>query len=618
MKKMFTKRLLVYMVVALLVTIGSIFVLQTFAAKNTNAESAKEQLEMVKEKLKSNDEEIEKLVKNLSENNLVKTRAFAEILAADPTVLADGARMQEICDEFMVNELHVINKEGIITHSTVGDYIGFDMNSGEQSAPFMEIVKDPSIELVQEPQENAREGVVIQYIGVARKDDEGLVQVGIRPEILEDTLANTKIDVVLKDIDYGEKGYVYAIDAADGKILAHPDQELIGEDAVENGLAAEEGKGKVKVDGTSGYYQAEKYDGKVIGVFLPAKEYYQNRLSQTVVVSVSMFVIFMVLLLVINKTVDIQIVSGINRIAESVKRIAGGDFKVTVQEDSNPEFVRLSGDINKMVGNIRASMSDNERLLVRQKADIENIKGVCGELGTVSQRTLSSADEIFNGTEQQKQSVDDLNQVMGTLVKELNSSADASVRVARETEEAVSAILDTQKQMNVLEEAISNISELSKEIGKIVVKIDSIANQTNLLALNASVEAARAGEMGKGFAVVATEVGSLAARSSQAAKETGELISNSIQAVSDGLALAQDTASIFGNVVKEIEHANTEVKQIANMVRKNAADVERTATEMDKIRNVVDNNAQISESSKRISVNMADITGRLLNMVGEK
>ncbi len=618
MKKMFTKRLLIYMVMALIVTIGAIFILQTFSAKSTNTESAKEQIEMVKGKLKSNDEEIDKLVKSLSENNLVKTRAFAEILATDPSVLTDSTRMQEICEEFMVNELHVINKEGIITHSTIADYVGFDMNSGEQSAAFMEIVRDPSVELVQEPQENVKEGVVIQYIGVARKDDEGLVQVGIRPEILEDTLANTKIDVVLSDIEYGDKGYAYAVDAKDGTILAHPNQELIGKDATENGLEVKEGKGKAKVDGTTGYYQAETYDGKVIGVFLPAKEYYQNRISQTLVVSVSMFVIFMVLLLVINKTVDIQIVSGINRIAESVKKIAGGDFKVIVKEESNPEFIRLSEDINKMVENIRSSMSDNERLLVQQKADIENIKGVCGELGTVSQRTLSSADEIFHGTEQQKQSVDDLNQVMGTLVNELNSSADASVGVAKMTEEAVSAILDTQKQMNVLEDAISHISEMSKEIGKIVIKIDSIANQTNLLALNASVEAARAGEMGKGFAVVATEVGSLAARSSQAAKETGELISNSIQAVSDGLVLAQDTSSTFGNVVKEIEHANAEVKRIAGMVRKNAADVEHTATEMDKIRNVMDNNAQISESSKRISVNMADITDRLLNMFGEQ
>lgn len=617
MKKMFTKRLLVYMITALLVTIGAIFVLETFVAKSSNTESAKEKLNMVKERLKSNDEEIEKLVNSLGENNLVKTRAFAELLATDPRVLADGGRLKEICDEFMVNELHVIDEAGIITHSSIDEYVGFDMNSGEQSAAFMEIVRNPSVEIVQEPQENVKEGVVIQYIGVARKDAPGLVQVGIRPEILEDTLANTKIDVVLGNIDYGETGYVYGVDAKSGEVLAHPNQELIGKDAQEAGLSASEGQGKSKVDGTKGYYLAEKNGDEIIGVFLPAKEYYQSRLKQTIVVSISMFVIFMVLVLVINRTVDYQIVRGINRLAESMKKIAGGDFGIVVQEDSNPEFTRLSEDINKMVRSIRTSMDDNQKLLGQQKSDIANIKGVCGELGSVSQKTLSSADEIFHGTEQQKQSVDDLNRVMGSLVMELNSSADASVEVAKATEEAVKTIVDTQRHMNVLKEAISNISEMSREIEKIVVKIDSIASQTNLLALNASVEAARAGEMGKGFAVVATEVGNLAARSSQAAKETNELIARSIQAVEEGLSMSQNTAGTFENVVKEIKHANAEVERIAGMVRKNAADVERTATEMDKIRNVMDANAQISESSKRISVNMADITDRLLNMVGE-
>jgi len=623
MKKMFTKRLMLYMAVAFVATIIFLFSLQTIVARNNNTNSAIEKLEVVKEKLLSNDREIEKLTNSLGENNLAKTRAFAEILANDETVLTNTRRLQKICDELMVNELHVIDSKGIITHSTISEYIGFDMNSGEQSAAFMVIVDDPSVEIVQEPQKNVVEGTVIQYIGVARLDEKGLVQVGIRPEILEETLANTEIDVVLKDIDYGENGYVFALDMESGQVLAHPNEELIGKNAEEVGILIEAGEGKTQIDGTTGYYVAEEYHGMLIGTFLPSDEYYEARTNQTIVVALSVLAIFVVLIIVINRTVDKNIVKGINNLAVSMKKIAGGDFEVVVKEESTPEFTQLSGDINTMAESILNSMNDNQKLLVQQKTDMENtlsivnnIKNVCGELGTVSQQTLSSADDIFHGAEQQKQSVSDLEQVMETLVVELNSSADASFEVTKTTEEAVTTILNTQKQMDILQNAIENISNMSKEIENIIVEIEDIASQTNLLALNASIEAARAGDTGRGFAVVATEVGNLAARSSQAAGETNKLITNSIKAINDGLQLTKDTADTFGSVVEEIERANTGVEQIAELVRRNVVVVEQAVTEIDKITNVVNANAEIAESSKQISTNMADITERLLNIVG--
>lgn len=40
---------------------------------------------------------------------------------------------------------------------------------------------------------------------------------------------------------------------------------------------------------------------------------------------------------------------------------------------------------------------------------------------------------------------------------------------------------------------------------------------------------------------------------------------------SEGLKLIKDTAATFGNVVDEIERANTGVEHIAEMVRKNVA-----------------------------------------------
>ena len=95
------------------------------------------------------------------------------------------------------------------------------------------------------------------------------------------------------------------------------------------------------------------------------------------------------------------------------------------------------------------------------------------------------------------------------------------------------------------------------------------------------------------------------------------MISNSIKAISEGLKLTKDTAATFRSVVEEMERANTGVEQIAEMVRKNVAVVGQAVTEIDKITHVVNTNAEISESSEQISTNMADITERLLDIVGE-
>ena len=164
MKKIFTNRLFTYMLIALIIIITAIFVLQTVVSQSTNASTSKSKLADVKQKLADNEDTIAQLTDNLSQDSLAKTRAFADMLAVDPSIADSKEKLNKIKERLMVNELHVIDEDGIITSSTVDAYVGFDMKSGDQSNAFMVIVKDPSIEIVQEPQMNVAEGICLRAL----------------------------------------------------------------------------------------------------------------------------------------------------------------------------------------------------------------------------------------------------------------------------------------------------------------------------------------------------------------------------------------------------------------------------------------------------------------------
>ena len=251
---------------------------------------------------------------------------------------------------------------------------------------------------------------------------------------------------------------------------------------------------------------AEEYQNQIIGTFMPSSEYYAGRTSQTLVVSLSMLIIFSALLFMINRMVDDKIVQGINRISHDMREIAGGNFHITIDERGNPEFTMLSDSINKMVESICQSMRDNENLIEQQKQDMEhnqlliqNIKNACQNLNQVSGETLTNADSIFHGTGEQERAVADLKQIMNQLTAELNSSVSATATITAATSNTAEQIIQTQSRMALLKESMQKISDMSMAIEKIIGEINSIAQQTNMLSLNASIEAARAGDLGKGF-----------------------------------------------------------------------------------------------------------------------
>lgn len=615
MKKQFNKKVVIYMAAGLFLVILSIFSLQSLVCISNNTKIAEAKLDSAELKITGDEYSVEQFKKSVGNNSLAKARAFADMLYLDPETAKDPEKLNKIKEDLDVNELHIINDKGIITESTIDAYVGFDMDSGDQSREFMRIIDDPSFELVQDPQANVAAGEIVQYAGVARKDAAGFVQVGINPQYLEQVIASTETSVALKEIEYGSAGYLFAYDK-DGIIIAHKNDSVIGEKADAIGIkTGKTGNLSSKVDGVRGHYTTRSVGDITVGAFLPDSEYFSARTVQSLVMVGIMLIIFSVLELVLNKMVDKNIISGIINIVNDTGKISEGDFSVVVNEQRNEEFAKLSGSINDMVTGITQRMEENRQLVLKQQENIENIKSVCGNLETVSYETLDNAHAIHEGTAEQEDTLKELRSIMDKLVGELNSSADRTFEVAQDTESTMATMRTGEAQMDELEKSIDKINSTSKEIEKIIGKINSIAEQTNILSINASIEAARAGEAGKGFAVVAGQVGMLAAQSANAAKETGELINSAIRAVQDGKRITARTSEQFTVMAQGIEKTGESVKNISDMVRQNVTVVDEAVTGLEKIARVIERSIEISENTEQVSQRMTDETSKLLSMV---
>lgn len=628
MKRIFTRHLCIYMVIALIITIAGIFGFQTLAATFSNQKNSQEKLTAVERQIDSNNQEIAQLTDTLGQNALAKARAFAYMLEQNPAILNVRSNMDDIAELLMVDEVHVIDEKGIITHGNVDDYIGFDFASGDQTRPFLEILQDTSLEIVQEPQLNAAGGTLFQYVGVARKDQAGIVQVGIRPEVLEEMLESTSIDKLFANTDYNNTGYVFAIDMAAGNILAEKNTDLIGMTAVEAGYPSDilsGGSGTAVINGVKGHYVTDIYEDMVIGTMLPDTEFYQQRTNQTIIFAICMFVIFLALIIVINNMLNKTVIKGLHSISDDMKKITGGNLDTVIAVNDNPEFTMLSSSINTMVASIKENLAENEKLLIQQREDMENgrvmvanVKAACENIDKVSKETLRISHDILAGSGEQEHAVENLHAIMEDLAVQLRESADASNKISDTTNHSVENMMRTRQNMERLSDSITVISDTSLQIEKIIGEIDAIAAQTNMLSLNASIEAARAGEAGKGFAVVASQVGELAARSTQAAQETTTLIMSSISAVGNGKQITEAAVEEFLRLVEEIEQSGREVAEISRMAQKQVELIANATEGLERISTVVEKNSEVSNQSEVTSVNLTREAGNLRQLVEQQ
>lgn len=282
-----------------------------------------------------------------------------------------------------------------------------------------------------------------------------------------------------------------------------------------------------------------------------------------------------------------QYVEDINRI---MHELSTGNFNVSASVPFIGDFRSIEESIDSFTTSLSSAMS--------------NINNVQHEVFEHAKNLSNSSQMLAQGATEQASAVEELS----ATLNDLSRSAKQNIEMASHAQDNARLTGDqvtlSSQQMELLVEAMQNISTASTQIEKIISTIENISFQTNILALNAAVEASRAGESGRGFAVVAEEVRSLAGQSEQAAKATKDLIEGSVKAAERGNQIVSDVSATLQKTIALVLQSNNAISEITGAVQTEAVAISQVAEGLEQISAVVQTNSANSEESATVSVQL--------------
>jgi PAS domain S-box-containing protein len=297
---------------------------------------------------------------------------------------------------------------------------------------------------------------------------------------------------------------------------------------------------------------------------------------------------------------DLQ--KAVAEVQAAVKSSVDGDLTTRIElAGKTGEIGRLCEDVNKVL---------NARMVL-----IRRVKLMTHDVRSAAQEISKGNTSLSQMTESQAASLEETASSMEEMTSTVKSTADNAAAAAKFALSARERAEAGGKVVGAAVNAMQQITGSSKKIADIISVIDEIAFQTNLLALNAAVEAARAGEGGRGFAVVASEVRSLAGRSATAAKEIKGLIQDSVNKVTDGTKLVDESGKTLADIIAAVKQVTEIVSMIAVSSSEQSDGIDQVNKAITQIDQATQQNAALVEETAAASQAIVDQVGELHTVI---
>lgn len=295
-----------------------------------------------------------------------------------------------------------------------------------------------------------------------------------------------------------------------------------------------------------------------------------------------------------------QMIARINELASGE-----GDLTHQITVTSRDEVGQMGMSVNRFVDSLRSLLSDIIALSQHFSSQSGTLNDAANRNNDVAQGATGETDLLATSITEMAASVQEVAQNATEAASQARNASEESLNGKRIIDSTKQVMSTLSKDVQSSAQAIETLKSDSGKIDDVVGVIRGIAEQTNLLALNAAIEAARAGEQGRGFAVVADEVRALASRTQTSTEEIQEMTSalqdsaeQAFTTMQQGKASAERAVEQANDAWASLENINSAIEMMADMNTQIAAAAEEQSSV----------SSEISENANKLSMFSKDVS----------
>jgi methyl-accepting chemotaxis protein len=388
---------------------------------------------------------------------------------------------------------------------------------------------------------------------------------------------------------------------------AKTDESFAGFAALEKKMInGESGFGRYTYNGVTkflSYAPLEGTNGWSIGVNASVNDFMDST-YQGILITAVLIVVTIITAVVITIRFAKRIGDPVAKCTARLELMAHGDLVSPVPE------IRSRNETKQLAETMAA-------LIKLQGGTLHQIGLTADQMAVGSDQVSASAQSLSQGATEQASTIEELASAISVISDQVLDTSKNSGEARRNVDQSCEMMEQCDGQMKEMVSAMSEISNNSQQIGRIIKTIEDIAFQTSILALNAAVEAARAGEAGRGFAVVADEVQNLAGKTAAASKDTAVLIAAAVQSVEKGADIANATATTMDSVMENSKAAAIMVDKIAEAAEQQSVSITQVSQGINQISSVVQTNSSAAEENAVSSEEMSEHAKTLRKLVSQ-